>query len=215
MSSIEIRTLRVGAMQTNCYLLTSPETRKTYIVDPGDDAEYIANVIANHQLKPILILATHGHFDHVMAVAELQLTLNLPFLIHPADNFLLKRAPETAEYFLGHLTTPSWIEPIPNDALIDGQELALGDSVIKVIETPGHSPGSVCFYIKDDDIALVGDLIFADGDVGRTDYSYGNSEQLEEAVMTILSLPHETTLLPGHGRSTTVEEERVNNTQLL
>ena len=200
-----VETLPVGQLQTNCYLYYDAATRKALIIDPGDDADFILQKIKDLSLTPLSIVATHGHFDHLLAATELKLAFNLPFLLHPADQPLLKRTRQTALFFTGLYPDP----PPPIDRpLKPGQLLRVGESRLKVIATPGHTPGSVSLYSKEDRLAFVGDLLFAHGDVGRTDLWGGNPQKLQTSIKKILSLPENTRLYPGHGPATTVAEEK-------
>ena len=177
-----METLIVGSMATNCYIVDG------IIIDPGDDAEYIMDHVKN----PKMIIATHGHFDHIMAAYALQQAYNIPFYIHSDDMFLLKTMRSRAMHFLGLKD----VDPPPTPTPI---------REIEFIHTPGHTPGSIC--LKFGDALFVGDTIFADGAVGRTDFSYSDREKLDQSIQTILSYPKNTKLYPGHGEETTVEAE--------
>jgi glyoxylase-like metal-dependent hydrolase (beta-lactamase superfamily II) len=181
------------------------ETFEALIIDPGDDADYITRILSDEKLKPTKIIATHGHFDHLMAATELQLAYNIPFLIHEKDKFLVKRLNETARYFTGVKAGPP---PKINKYLKKGEKIKLGDLSFKIIETPGHTPGSLSLYSRKEKLAFVGDLIFANGGVGRTDFSYSKTIDLQASVNKILKLPKDTMILAGHGPGTTVAEER-------
>lgn len=198
--------LPVGQMQTNCYLLVDTQSQETLVIDPGDDAQYIIETTTSLGLTVTAIVATHGHFDHVMAGFEVQQTLNAPFFMHSADQFLLDRMGETAEHFLGIKV----VEPPPTRSrdLKDGEILAIGSVKVKIHETPGHTPGSVCLEVVDKNILIAGDTIFAEGGVGRTDFSYSDSELLKRSLTRILSFPDDMILLPGHGNDTTIAQEK-------
>lgn len=172
--------LVVGTMATNCYIMGD------MIIDPGDDAEYIMSHVKR---KPKMIVATHGHFDHIMAAYALQLAYNIPFYIHKEDIFLLSRMQSSAKHYLGLRE----VDPPPKPA--DTFDFPF-------LHTPGHTPGSIC--LKFGDALLVGDTIFADGAVGRTDFSYSNKNDLDNSIKNILSFPKETKLLSGHGESITI-----------
>lgn len=173
-----IERLVVGSMATNCYIAGK------MIIDPGDDAEYIMSHIKE---KPKMIVATHGHFDHIMAAYALQLAYNIPFYIHDDDIFLLSRMQESARHFLGLKD----IDPPPKPSnIID----------LPFIHTPGHTPGSIC--VVGDGVLFTGDTLFADGAVGSTDFSYSSVEKLALSVKKILSYAPGTRLLPGHGGET-------------
>ncbi len=207
MKTLRVTPLIVGQMQENCYLVSSDLNSECFIIDPGDDATYIAEKILEKQLHPVGIIATHGHFDHVMAAFELQLLFTIPFYIHKKDKFLLDRMSETAEHFLKHTIVE--LKPQISTYLQTDLKLSLGGSDVEIIEAPGHTPGSVCLYFASSNLAFVGDLLFAQGNVGRTDFSYGRPLELHDSIEKILKLPGNTTLYTGHGEVTTVESEMV------
>lgn len=196
----------VGRLQTNCYLLINDKASQAIIVDPGDDADYIIRNISDERLTPTQIIATHGHFDHIMAATELQLAYNIPFLIHKKDEFLVGRLNETACYFIG---VEGGLPPKINGHLKQEQKIKLGKLSFEIIETPGHTPGSVCLYNRKEEILIAGDLIFAGGGVGRTDFSYCNAKNLKTSIAKILELPKETAVYSGHGPETTIADERL------
>lgn len=203
-SQVEIITLVVGQMQENCYLVYDSDSPETIIIDPGDDADYIERIIADNKLLPQIIIATHGHFDHLMAVTELKLAYNIPFKIHKNDEFLVKNMRESAKHFLGIVTDPP---PIIDEFLNPKSHIKIGNHQLEIIEAPGHTPGSCCFYLKKENILFTGDLLFADGGVGRTDFSYSNSELLTDSLKKIFKLPPKTQIYPGHGRNSTLKSE--------
>ncbi len=174
---MKIETLVVGQMATNCYIADD------IIIDPGDDAEYIMA----HAKNPKMIVATHGHFDHIMAAYALQLAYSIPFYIHPDDIFLLATMQSSAKHFLGLRD----VDPPPKPTPIEN---------LPFIHTPGHTPGSIC--LKFGNALFVGDTIFAHGAVGRTDFSYSDPVKLSESIQKIRSYPADTRLLPGHGEET-------------
>ena len=190
---MKVEKVVVGQLQTNCYLVWDKESLETVIIDPGDDADYILRKVNDFNLSPRFILTTHGHFDHVLGATELKLALNIPFLIHQKDLFLLKRAGKTAKFFTGREEE----SVLPADGFIkEGNEIKFGKESLKVIETPGHTPGSVSFYSSG--FLFSGDLIFAEG-VGRTDFAYSSKQELENSIKKILKLPSQTIIYPGHG----------------
>jgi hydroxyacylglutathione hydrolase len=188
-----IETLVVGQMATNCYIVDN------IIIDPGDDAEYI---ISHLKTKPILIVATHGHFDHIMAARALQLAYAIPFVMHQGDVFLVTSMRSSAKHFLGLST----VDPPPavNKMIRDKDKIA----GFTVIHTPGHTPGGVCLYSPKNNVIFTGDTIFADGAVGRTDHIYSDKTALSRSIQTIVSLPPKTILLSGHGGKSSIERER-------
>lgn len=204
--TLDVVTLPVGSLQTNCYLAYDILTFKCLIIDPGDDADYIIGFIAKLKLKPQAIIATHGHFDHILAVTELKFAYHIPFFIHINDRFLVKDMQSSAKYFLKVKTDPP---PEIDEFLTNQQEIKFGRQSLKIIETPGHTPGSVCLYNKQHNILFTGDLLFAEGGVGRTDFSYSNKSQLNNSITKILKLPIHTNLFPGHGKQTDIKKERI------
>ncbi len=194
-----INTYTVGQMGVNCYVLVDTVSRDAIIIDPGDEATYLAEKIESLKAKPVIILATHGHFDHVLGACELQLIYHVPFGMCAEDQFLLDRMRETAEHFLGHKVIE--LPPKITQSLRDKQVIQCGNMSLIVVSTPGHTPGSVSFYLKQDNRLFVGDTIFSDGAVGRTDFSYSDKQKLTESIQRILALPADTILYPGHGKS--------------
>ena len=199
---MNIKTLVVGQMAVNCYFLTDPKSKNTLVIDPGDEANYLSQEIEKEGLKPIAILATHGHFDHILGALELQLMYNIPFRLNKKDEFLLSRMKSSAEYFLGRNVTE--LPPTVTETLEDEEKIRLGDDDIQVIATPGHTPGSMSLYVPSEHSVLVGDLLFAAGGVGRTDFAYSSQSDLQTSIQKILALPHKTTIYAGHGESTSI-----------
>lgn len=183
----------VGEMSANCYYLIDESTQNCFIIDPGDDAEFLSTEILKRQLRPQAVLLTHGHFDHLLGTLELSLNFNLPVYLHPKDLFLYQKASRSARRFQpkNHTLKP----PAHPLSLTDGQMLILGESTLKVIHTPGHTPGSVCFY--DPPLLFTGDTLFADS-VGRTDLAYSSKSDLEHSLRHLYSLPTNTLIYPGH-----------------
>ena len=204
---MKVKILVVGQLATNCYLVFEEKTKKCFIVDPGDDSDYIIREIKDLGLRPQAILATHGHFDHVLGATELKLAFKIPFYLHQADLFLLKRAAATAQYFTGFKAEPVIL---PDDYLVEGQILKAGNLTFQVLETPGHTPGSVTFLTNDryPKTLFVGDLLFAQGGYGRTDLEGGNEAKLKNSIKKIFALGKEAIIYPGHGQATTTAKEK-------
>lgn len=206
-----ITTLAVGQMAANCYIVSDPDTHEGVIIDPGDDAEYISDTILKLQIRPTCVVATHGHFDHIMAAYALTLGFGIPFAIHPLDTFLIDRMEETAKHFL----QVTYVDPAPavGRKLVHREVIAAGTVRLLVIHTPGHTPGSICLYEKHSGVVFTGDTIFAHGAVGRTDHSYASPLKLAASLRKILSYPPQTRLMPGHGEETTIGDEAVFHVQ--
>jgi len=203
---LHVETFIVGELQTNCYCVSDSQSRVAFIIDPGDDASYIAQKIAGESLKPKAVLATHGHFDHVLSAFELQHIFTVPFYIHQNDEFLLQAMKKTAEYYLAAPVIE--FPPTPSKTLQKNASLSLGPYRFEIMETPGHTAGSVCFYCKKEHICFTGDTVFEGGAVGDWHHGYSDKQALLASVRTILSLPPETLVYPGHGNQTTVASER-------
>ena len=205
MRNLEIKTLQVGQLQTNCYLVINKKTREVFILDPGDDAELIISYILREELIPKYIVATHGHFDHILAVLELQLAFNIPFLIHKKDMFLLKRMQETTKYFCNFNPGPS---PKPNIYIKNNDVLKIRNILFNIINIPGHTPGSIALHCIKENVLFVGDLIFENKGIGRTDFKYSDSLKLNKSIDKIKKLPGETVVYPGHGSEFTISDYR-------
>jgi len=193
----------VGQMEANCYLVTNESTKRLVIIDPGDDAELVIDQVLNLKRESYYveaILLTHGHFDHMMAALEVQLAFNIPCFVDTKDAFLVNRFADTAKHFLHNIPTtlpPKLCHSFPFEQVS-----------FQVLSTPGHSPGSVSYYDPQSGLIFVGDVIFAQGGVGRTDFSYCSSDALFGSIQTILDLPDETIIYPGHGEQTTVSQAK-------
>lgn len=207
---LSIRVLPVGQMNTNCYLVWDDQTHEGLIVDPGDDAEYIADQIKKEEIQPKVIIATHGHFDHIMGGFVLQNIFLIPLILHKNDEFLRINMQKSAKYFLGI----NCIDPPPVVHHVCESETAfqLGNRewILKI--TPGHTPGSMMLLCEKERVIFVGDTVFAGGAVGRTDFSYSSSHDLLKSIQKILAYPEEYRLLPGHGEETMIYNERAYHT---
>ena len=199
---MKILKFSLGQMQANCYFLI--EGQNCLIIDPADDAPFILEELQRHRLNLVGMLATHGHFDHLMAVGEIQKSFDIPLFIHKDDKFLTDRVEQTAEYFLGYKPVILPIKKIKNLKIDD--VLRIKKFKIKIIYTPGHTPGSCCFYFKEENALFTGDTLFKDG-IGRYDFSYSNKDKLKNSLENIFKLPKETIIYSGHGEDTTIQDE--------
>ncbi|MBN2587593.1 MAG: MBL fold metallo-hydrolase [Candidatus Fermentibacteraceae bacterium] len=198
--------LPTGPLDVNCYIIACPVTRETIIVDPGGDGEEIKNLLDANHLIPVVIVNSHGHFDHIGGNACLLSSYEgLKLCIHGDDLTYLKAAGEHAEYW----GMPFEDSPLPTCLLTDGDEVRAGDLKLRVIHTPGHSPGGISLYIPGH--VFTGDALFS-GSIGRTDLPGGDYRRLISSIMDrILTLPDSTAVHPGHGPETTVGEEKAGN----
>lgn len=199
---MNVKTLTLGQLGANCYFLIKDD--KCLIVDPGDDAQFIKLKLSDEQVSPKAIIATHGHFDHIMAVFDLKLTLRIPFIASKEDKKIIKNMKSSAKHFLGINSDPA---PEVDQYLNKGKMNIFGFK-FEVIETPGHTPGSVSLYFPDEKMIFVGDLIFAGGGVGRFDFSYSDKDDLRRSIERVLELPDETIVYSGHGSPTTIKKYR-------
>jgi hydroxyacylglutathione hydrolase len=197
---LQVRTLVVGPFATNCYLAFDEESKEAVIIDPGGEAPRVLEEVQRLALKPVLLLSTHGHIDHVAGVAALKEALQVPFALHPEDTPLLERHPGAEGY-------PDYRDPPPPDRpLRGGDSIPFGACSLLVLETPGHTPGSLCLYGHG--VVFTGDTLFQ-GSVGRTDFPGSSHARLLTSILTkLLTLPDSTVVLPGHGPRTTIGMEK-------
>lgn len=203
MNNIEVTSVRVGQLDTNCYLVMDKKTRELIVVDPGDDGDFIMRKISDLDAAPLAVIATHAHFDHILGVNELVLAYKIPFLMHKDDEELLSWMRKSTRYFAGFDPGPA---PVPTKFLTEEKNLKLGSIDMNIIHTPGHTPGSIGLHFKDNEILLSGDTIFAGGAVGRTDFPYSDTDLLTKSVMRLMALPDDTVVYPGHEEETTIGE---------
>jgi hydroxyacylglutathione hydrolase len=204
-----------GAFAANCYIVAPAPGEECVIIDPGQDAERgIEELLARYRLKPVAVLLTHGHIDHVWSVGPVCGAKGIPAWIHPADRGLLADpasglALNVGQELFGGIT---FTEPDDVRELTDGAALELAGVQLTVGHVPGHTPGSVTFRGGADDLDALfsGDLLFA-GSIGRTDLPGGDHATMLKSLARTLTLPDETVVLPGHGPQTTVGAERGTN----
>ncbi len=197
--------LEVTSFLMNCYIVGCEKTRACAIIDPGGSFSYIDERIAALKLEPKMILLTHGHADHIGAVQELKDKYNIPVYIHESDAEFIKNPEVNHSYNLFKKT----ISIDYDELLSDGQIIELGELKIKVIHTPGHTPGGVCFKI--DNIILTGDTLF-NHSIGRTDLEGGSMEQIISSIINkILIYDDETKIYPGHNSPTSIGVEKREN----
>lgn len=199
-----IQRLRVGPMASNSYLVSNLE-KQAFLVDAGGDAKKILNEIQKQELNLIMILNTHGHFDHIAANAEVMKATGASLYIHQQDmSALFDLSLNLAGYFASTFESVEKAYPLSH-----GQKLSFGTDEITVLHTPGHTPGGVCYFLEDH--LFTGDTLFA-GNVGRCDLIGGDMQQLLHSIATqIMMLPDTTKIWPGHQEGSDLGRERASN----
>ncbi len=196
----------VGQVGTNCYFAINEETKEVLVVDPGDSAQMLADQIKQKELKPVAILLTHGHFDHVMAAEELAEMFGIKIYAHEAEKSTLEDYRLNVSGMIGrrdHYHADVYVK--------DGQVLDLAGIKLKVLHTPGHTEGGCCYYSEQEGILFSGDTLFCQS-VGRTDFPGGSMSQIVRSIKEkLLALPDEVKVYPGHMDHTTIGIERVHN----
>ncbi len=200
----------VGPLGVNCFVLGCEATGQGVVVDPGGDVEQILTAIRKRGLSVVSIINTHGHFDHVGGNRQLKAATAAELLIHPADEPMLTRVASVA----GMYGLQAENSPAPDRQLEDGMLLCFGNQRLRVIHTPGHTPGGCCLYLESEQKLISGDTLFADG-VGRTDLPGGSHAQLVDSIRTrLFTLPPQVQVWPGHGPATTIGHEQQHNPYL-
>lgn len=200
-----LRTLVVGPIQSNCYIVGCERTREAAVIDPGGDADRILITLAKDKLRCLYIINTHGHFDHTADNKRLKEVTGAKLLIHHADASMILDQSMGGGMWGIHIDN----SPPPDRYLREGDIITFGDISLKVLHTPGHSPGGISLVT--DKMVFVGDTLFA-GSIGRTDLSGGDYEGLLRNVRNkIFTLGDDVVVYPGHGPKTTVGRERKTN----
>ena len=228
---IKYEVLVMGELQTNCYLVWDEFSKEAVVIDAADDGVMISEEVEKRGLKLKYILATHGHFDHNLGALDLKLIYNIPYCASKKDLFLIKRQKETAQHFLKMAIKAPNLEKVDID-LDKTKEIKLGNEILEIIKTPGHTPGSVCFFNppkspsypplkkggskttpipfdKGDEkpILFSGDTLFKDCR-GRTDFEYGSTENIFVSLRKLMKFPEDTVVMSGHGEETTIGREK-------
>lgn len=198
-----VSTLPVGQLETNCYIVAFDGVG--YVIDPGDDGTYIAEVLQKKNITPRAILLTHGHFDHALAAFEVSVAFDIPTLVSKFDMPILRRMQETAQHFLGYPVT----DPVPQSIRYFEESKDFETQWhLQVVSTPGHTPGSVSLVFDGYPMVFTGDTLFADGLVGSTSHAYSDAKQLQTSLRTLSLLPDETIVFSGHGDETNIQEAK-------
>ncbi len=201
----------VGPLQCNCSIIGDEATREAMVIDPGDDIDNVLAILRKHNLQVKQIVITHAHIDHVGGAMKLRAVTGAPILLNENDYALLKMLDVQA----------AWIGvPTPGEVTIDhsittGETVSAGSHTAQILHTPGHTEGSICLYFAPEKKLIAGDTLFA-GSIGRTDLPGGSMQKILRSLHnTLMSLPDETVVVPGHGDLTTIGQERELNPFLV
>ncbi len=209
-SELMVRGIVVGVFAENCWIIGSRKTSEGIVIDPGDQPQDILALAKDMGLNIKLIANSHAHVDHILGVRGVQEATGAKFLLHPQELEIARSAAKTAAGFLGHEVEPP---PEPDGLLADGDDVEVEGVKLKVIHTPGHTPGSLSLYTEG--MLFCGDTLFR-GSIGRTDLPGGDHRQeMSSIVDRLLELPDDTVVLPGHMQETKIGIERQTNPFIL
>ncbi len=199
--------LPVGLLQCNCSIFGDEQTKEAIVIDPGDEIEKITQALDEHQLRVKAIVITHAHIDHVAGAHKLRTLTSAPVYMNERDQELLAMLDMQARWL--RVKTPPKTEI--DNAAAEGVILRLGEADFQVLETPGHTQGSISLWIPQESKLVAGDTLFRDS-IGRTDLPGGNTRQLLSSIKArLLQLPDEAVVIPGHGPNTTIGREKERN----
>ena len=209
MGKAKVQKMVCGSVWTNCYFLINTQTKEMVIIDPADNAPAMQQHLDKEGLKPVAILLTHGHYDHILAADDLRKAYGIPIIAHEKEKEVLEDPRKNLTSMLGMNYT------LKADQFVkDGQMLDLAGFSIQVLFTPGHTAGGCCYYIADEGIVFCGDTLF-NGSVGRTDFPTGSMSALIRSIKEkLMVLPDQTKAYPGHEGSTDILYEKENNPYL-
>ena len=198
--SMRMRRIVLDFLSVNCYLLINEQTGDALVVDPGSSAEKIFSAIAAEKARPVGILLTHAHVDHVSAVAAVSEKCNAPVWIHPDDYCIyFSKNNELPPYMMAPVGLPQPVKDCPTAGLD-----------FQILHTPGHTPGGVCYYFPAEKMVFTGDTLFC-GTYGRTDFPGGSDRDIFNSIRNVLfKLPADTRVYPGHEQATTIGKEQGN-----
>ena len=197
----------VGPLQCNCSILGDEQTHEAMVIDPGDQIEGVLEILRQEKLTLKQIVITHAHIDHVGGAMKLKAATGAPILMNQNDYALLKMLDMQATWV--GMKPPGEVQV--DESVSEGRVLKIGEISSQVIDTPGHTEGSICIYFPEEKKLIAGDTLFA-GSIGRTDLPGGSMEKIMRSLHTqVLALPDETEVTPGHGPITTIGEERETN----
>jgi len=199
--------LPVGPLQCNCSIIGDEATRQAMVIDPGDDIDDVLAILGKHNLEVKQIVITHAHIDHVGGAMKLRAATGAPILLNQNDLALLKMLDAQAAWV--GMAAPGQVEI--DQSVGNADTVRAGSLSANVLQTPGHTEGSICLYFPAENKLIAGDTLFA-GSIGRTDLPGGSFEKIIRSLhQTVLALPDDTVVVPGHGPLTTIGEERESN----
>ncbi len=206
MAKLELQKCILGSVYTNCYFLKNKETGEILIVDPASEGKKIEEKVSSMGGKPVGILLTHGHFDHIMAVEEVKARYGIPVYACRSEEQMLKEPSMNMSGCYGggcSIKADAWLE--------DLERFEAAGFSVQMLHTPGHTKGSCCYYLKEEGMLFSGDTLFY-GSVGRTDFPGGSTAEIVRSLHKLVDcLPEETEVFPGHDASTTIGYEKRYN----
>ncbi len=208
-NEMEIRGIVVGVFMENCYIVASPKTKEAIVIDPGDEPERVLELAKDMGVHVKLIANSHAHMDHILGVRGVQEETKAPFLLHGAEVPVLQQGVRqlSLQGRLGDLP------PQPTGFVAEGDTVGVAGLDLKVIHTPGHTPGSISYYVNG--LLFSGDTLFR-GSIGRTDSTPDSFQRIMDSIVRkLLALPDDTIVLPGHELETTIRQERATNPFVL
>ena len=201
----------VGPLQCNCSVVGDEQTHEAIVIDPGDQVDEILNILRQKNLTVKYIVVTHAHIDHVGGAMKIKAATGAPILLNQNDLALLKMLDIQAAWV--GMRPPGQVQV--DESLSDGQSIKFGNIISNVIETPGHTEGSICLFFPDEKKLIAGDTLFA-GSIGRTDLPGGSYDKIMRSLHTrLMALPDDIEVVPGHGSLTTIGQERETNPFLV
>jgi hydroxyacylglutathione hydrolase len=205
---LEVRGVVVGLFRENCWIVGSRQRGEACVIDPGDEPDLILALARDMGVRITRVVASHAHLDHIMAVRAIVEATGAPFLLHADDLSIADYMPTAARMWLNQEVLPA---PRPDAFLSDGQDLEIAGVTVRVIHTPGHTPGSLSLYAADASLLFSGDTLFRES-IGRTDLPGGDPDQILRSIsQRLFVLPEHTRVLPGHMQETTIGYERAHN----
>jgi hydroxyacylglutathione hydrolase len=205
---LEVRGVVVGLFQENCWIVGSRQRGEAVVIDPGDEPDEILALARDMGVKITRVLASHAHLDHIMAAREVVEATGAPFLLHADDLPIAEKMPQSARSWLGRDVPPA---PTPDAFPVHGQDIEVAGVTLRVIHSPGHTPGSVSLYAAEAKLLFSGDTLFHES-IGRTDLPGGDTGTIVASIrQRLYTLPGDTRVLPGHMQETTIAHEREHN----